>query len=253
MTTDIAKKAALSILRSMGVFSLAANSSRRSRRLLILCYHGISLRDEHLWRPRLYISPGQFRQRLEVLKSFSATVLPFGEAIHRLHANSLPPRSVAITFDDGFYNLFQHAFPALDQFGYPSTLYLATEYCCLRAPVFDLIVSYLLWKSSLPVVDLADFGLVAPRPIRTDAECLEVLQAILAWVEANHLDTLSKDQVARHLAERLTVDYDDLLKSRLLQLMTPEEVGQASRAGVDIQLHTHRHQTPGEHFGARQD
>ena len=45
------KLAALRVLRGSGIFSLVKNSRWRQQRLLILCYHGTSLEDEHLWRP----------------------------------------------------------------------------------------------------------------------------------------------------------------------------------------------------------
>ena len=53
-----AKLATLGLLRSAGAFELVANSKWRRERLLILCYHGISLEDEHQWRPALYMHGG---------------------------------------------------------------------------------------------------------------------------------------------------------------------------------------------------
>jgi peptidoglycan/xylan/chitin deacetylase (PgdA/CDA1 family) len=37
------------------------------------------------------------------------------------------------------------------------------------------------------------------------------------------------------------VDYDDILRRRVLHLMTLSEAGELARRGVDLQLHTHRH------------
>jgi peptidoglycan/xylan/chitin deacetylase (PgdA/CDA1 family) len=42
----------------------------------------------------------------------------------------------------------------------------------------------------------------------------------------------------------LGLDYDDLVRRRILRLLTPGEVTALSAAGVDFQLHTHRHRTP---------
>src|SRR5436305_317247 len=49
------KFATLHALRKSGVFRLVANSNWRQQRLLILCYHGFALEDEHHWRPGLYM------------------------------------------------------------------------------------------------------------------------------------------------------------------------------------------------------
>ena len=58
------------------------------------------------------------------------------------------------------------------------------------------------------------------------------------------MDTVGKDELARELADDLGVDYEAILNQRLLQLMTPEEVTETAKAGIDVQLHTHRHRVP---------
>src|SRR5579862_8925819 len=139
------KKAVLQSLRSTGMFSLASRL-RRKNSLVILCYHGISLRDEHEWAGGLYVTPGFFRRRLEFLRDWNANVLPLAEGLTRLREGTLPPRSVVLTFDDGFYDFYAHAFPALREFEYPCTVYLTTWYTRHRVPIFNLVVNYLLWK-----------------------------------------------------------------------------------------------------------
>jgi len=229
-------------MRSTGALKLVANV-RRADTLLILCYHGISLADEHIWEPSLYLRPDSFRDRLKLLRSLDANVLPLGEALDRLRARSLPPRSVAITFDDGFYDFAVHAVPALKEFGYPATLYLTTHYCERPVPIFNLVVVYLLWKADRPVFDWPDLG-IPELPVRTYHERREVLLRLLACCEERKLDSLAKDGIARRLAERLSIDYEPILSSRLFQLVTPAETAGLARDGIDIEIHTHRHRTP---------
>src|SRR5580700_3948806 len=78
------KLTALALLRNAGVFRLVANSSWRRQRLLILCYHGISLEDEHLWRPQLYVPAEVLQKRLEMLRTMDCSVLPLQEGLARL-------------------------------------------------------------------------------------------------------------------------------------------------------------------------
>ncbi len=235
---------ALKTLRSTGIFSLAANSPRRSARLLILCYHGLSLDDEHEWLPHLYTTAGQFRQRLECLRQMKASVLPLDEALTRLRTGSLPPRSVAITFDDGLHDFLYHGVPLLSEFGYPCTLYLTTYYCQYRLPVITLIIDYLLWKSGQTIVELPEYGIDTPVPIRDYEQRVHATGKVLRWMESKGLSTLEKDEIARQIAKRLKIDYEDLLRRRILQIVSMEEARQIWRSGVDLQLHTHRHRTP---------
>lgn len=227
-----------------GLFSMAANSPRRRGRLLILCYHGISRHDEDRWLPHLYMSPSRFERRLELLRSLDANVLPLGDAVARLRQGKLPPRSVVITFDDGFVDFHVHAVPLLKRFGYPATLYLTTHYCRHRRPIFDLMANYLLWKSGREAIELPEFGLPAKLPIADYQGRQAVIAHLVDWAKIHAPETEGKDGIARSLASILGIDYDKILAARTLQLMNPGEVAEAARAGIDVELHTHRHRTP---------
>jgi peptidoglycan/xylan/chitin deacetylase (PgdA/CDA1 family) len=224
------------------VFARASSSRRRQERLLILCYHGISLRDEHEWASDLYVSADHFRHRLEMLRSFDANVIPLGEAIDRLRAGSLPPRSVAITFDDGFYDFYRQALPLLCQFCYPATVYLTTHYSDHSVPVFNLAINYMLWKSGINSIELPEMGIATAMPVRNRHERIEAVRAMLKWTDSWGTD--KRDHAARDLAQRWGVDYDALVRDRLLQIMRPKEITEAASQGVQMELHTHRHRTP---------
>src|ERR1700732_2301807 len=141
-----AKLAALGFLRGAGAFQFVAHSKWRRERLLILCYHGISLEDEHLWRPQLYVQAELLQKRFEMLRTMDCSVLPLSEALERLRSRGLPPRSVAITFDDGMYDFYKQAYPLLKKYDLPATVYQTTYYMDHEMPIFNLICSYMLWK-----------------------------------------------------------------------------------------------------------
>lgn len=239
--------AGLHILRDLGFMSRAANSKKRKNSLLILCYHGLSLRDEHCWVPHLYLTPEVFRSRLECLHRMSASVLPLPDALERLRRNELPPRSVAITFDDGFYDFLHHGLPILSEFNYPATLYLTTHYCHYRFPVIDLALGYILWKSGTTTVHFPEYGIAEPLAASTYDEHQQVMRRIVRWADQYGLDTNAKNNLASEIAFKLGVSYEDIVRQRMFQILSPEEVSTVARAGVDVQLHTHRHRTPKEH------
>lgn len=221
-----------------GLNARLLDSSWRTRRLLVLCYHGISLDDEHEWSP-LYMPAALFRQRLERIRKMGCTVLPLGPAVEMLYAGTLPPRAVVITFDDGFYDFYSKAWPHLRQFGFPATAYLSTYYSVYNVPVFDPMCSYLLWKGSgrslhWPELDL---GPVILNPASERRLCRQITEMCLR----KRLGGSDKNELLRGLAERLDVDFDDLCARRVLHLMTPAEAREIGAEGCDFQLHTHRH------------
>ena len=237
--------AVLSGLRAGGLFRLAARSSYRGQRLLILCYHGISLEDEHEWSPGLFLSREKFENRLRRLREAGCVVLGLGEAVRRLYERSLPALSVAITFDDGLYDFHAAAYPLLEKYGVPATVYWSTYYSSYRRPVFPVTCSYILWKGRSRQLDsLEEFGVTWRPDLATPAGRRRVQLAILAMAEKDGLSAEEKDGLLSRLAVRLEFDYRIFCDKRILQLMAPGEAAELAAKGVDFQLHTHRHLVP---------
>src|SRR5258708_24813496 len=92
------RRAVLGTLKTCGAFSFARESDWRRQRLLILCYHGISLEDEHQSRPALYISPQKLERRLEILRRGNSAVLPLADLLAILYRSHLPTRPAALPF-----------------------------------------------------------------------------------------------------------------------------------------------------------
>jgi len=90
---------------------------------VILTYHSIS--DGH---SPLEISPALFVEQMEWLKA-NARVVPLADLCGMLFAgDSFPPRTVILTFDDGFRNFYSAAAPVLARFGFPATVFLPTSF-----------------------------------------------------------------------------------------------------------------------------
>ncbi len=239
------KRSSFAVSRQLGLMRLVSASAWRRQRLLVLCYHGVSLADEHEWNPMLYTSPGTLARRFAILKAAGCAVLPLGEAAGRLYAGSLPDRAVVLTFDDGFYDFKAKAMPLLEASRYPSTLYVPTQRCEQNYPVARLLVSYVLWKHRGAALDARGIdGLNRVYSLASGIERERAVADMTARMQRENLGPAAKDVVARQILERLGIDYDAVLASRILRLMTPPEVAAISRGGVDVELHTHRHRTP---------
>ena len=105
--------------------------------------------------PELYIPANLFEQRLIAIRQQGYNVLPLDDALRRLHAGELPPQSICLTFDDGFHDFRAVAYPLLQEYGMPATVYLTSFYSEYRRPVFDLMCGYLLWKARDCTLDTA--------------------------------------------------------------------------------------------------
>jgi peptidoglycan/xylan/chitin deacetylase (PgdA/CDA1 family) len=241
------KRRTLAAASSAGIMSLARESAWRGRRLLILGYHGVSTDDEHLWDGMLYIPPSLLRARLEALRDGGYRVLPLDDAVRRLYDGHLPPRAVAITFDDGAYDFYTQALPILEEFGFPATVYLTSYYSRFQRPVFNTMLRYLLWKArdrTLTTADLTDRSDTIALGTESDRD--RAFALVAGSCAARGSSGSEKDDVLAIVAQRLRVDYQDLVRRRFLHLMSPDEVSRLPRDLIDVQLHTHRHRVPTE-------
>lgn len=90
----------------------------------ILVYHHVSENTP----ASTSVSPAQFRQHLQLLQDEAFTVVDLESALVKLQrGESIADNAVAITFDDGYHNIYDNAWPLLKEFDYPFTVFVATD------------------------------------------------------------------------------------------------------------------------------
>lgn len=241
-----AKLLMLGAMRETGAMRVISGLTWRKRKLLVLCYHGISLSDEHLWNPGLFMPGGMLEKRLRRLREGGFHVLPLGEAVERLRRGDLPPRAVTLTFDDGFADFYYQAYPLLRSYGLPATVYLTTYYCYYNRPIFGLITHYLLWRAKEQgrvTANLA-LGWDTAQDLATPKGILGAHALLNRYVEKREMSASAKEEVAQALASHLGIDYGEIRSTHMLTLMKPDQVAEIHKNGISVELHTHRHRTP---------
>lgn len=235
----------LFVCRSLGLFRLTRWLTRD--KLKILCYHGFALDDETRFRPKLFISGERFEQRLQAIRRHGLQVLPLDEAVERLYAGTLPKNALVITIDDGFHSVATVAAPKLRQHGLPATVYVTTYYVENATPIFRLVVQYMFWKTGQRQLRLAGLPWAADGLVDLGdaAQADKTLWACIRHGEANCSEA-QRVELCRQLGELLGTPYETIQRARILHLMTPDEIRGLAGAGLDVQLHTHRHRFPGD-------
>lgn len=91
--------------------------------MTILCYHSV----DPEWDSELAVDPAEFAAHCEWLAR-NKTVIDLTDAVGRVdRSGKLPRGETAVTFDDGFAGLYEHALPSLVRSGVPSTVFLVAE------------------------------------------------------------------------------------------------------------------------------
>ena len=89
--------------------------------LRILFYHRVS--DDH---DELAVTPKAFREQMDYLASESYRVVDVVEAARLLEERAWTPRTIGLSFDDGFLDVAEQALPILAERGFRGTVFVAT-------------------------------------------------------------------------------------------------------------------------------
>ncbi|MHB8368827.1 MAG: glycosyltransferase, partial [Leptospirales bacterium] len=118
-----------SLLRVLGrlpsSISGRGSPNGRSSSLRILMYHRVS---DSVEPDILNTHPSAFCRHMEYLREEGYAVLGAREALEQMAAGSLPPKSVLITFDDGYRDNYTEVYPVLRRFGFPALIFPSTDF-----------------------------------------------------------------------------------------------------------------------------
>ncbi|MFA5355799.1 MAG: polysaccharide deacetylase family protein [Candidatus Omnitrophota bacterium] len=92
----------------------------------ILMYHSVT--PDASPGNRLAVTPQTFERQMNFLKSNNYNILPL-ESLAELikEGKRVPHKTVSITFDDGYKDNYEYAFPILKKYGIPATLFVIIE------------------------------------------------------------------------------------------------------------------------------
>jgi len=93
------------------------------RNLPILMYHHVGA--DNSW---LFVKPEVFAQQMDYLVGKGYTTVTLPEVIASLQGGAaLPPKSVVLTFDDGYRDFFDNAYPILRAHNFRATVFIISQ------------------------------------------------------------------------------------------------------------------------------
>jgi peptidoglycan/xylan/chitin deacetylase (PgdA/CDA1 family) len=206
--------------------------------LAILTYHRV---DEPAARPDLMpgllsATPDGFADHIDALVRHAHPV-SLGEVLNALdEPRRLPPRAVLVTFDDGYADFAEHAWPVLRAAGVPATLFVATGAAGQDAPGFwwDRV-----WKAlrttALDRLPNEEGG----ASLRTEADREAAMASLGATIKSLHHETA----MARvdDLVERLCPEPPAADPPSKPALLGWSDLRRLAAEGVTLAPHTRTH------------
>lgn len=184
------------------------------------------------------ISSERFDWLLGMLSRYF-NVLSLDEALALLGSSDLLPRSIVITFDDGYADNYLNALPLLQKWQMPATFFVATGYLDGGIMFNDIIIEAVRGAQGAEIdlssLEIARIESAFSRPVRIDTveQKREAIGALLKAIK--YLPSDDRVAVAGEVA--------DVCGSRLPDslMMTTGQVAGLHEAGMQIGGHSHSH------------
>lgn len=220
LARGVAKRGILHIAKALGVFALLRKLTGRGVR--ILCYHGVWLGRDNFGGDSMFMAAETFEARLDRIASLGYRVIPLDLAIRGLKGGAkLPPASLVITIDDGWYSTYTAMLPALHRHAMPATLYCDTAHLLSDEPVAHLMAQYFL--------------------VLAQAGGTKVLQSDLDIAIDRKRSMVDRLAATRAIADALGIDIEPYLDAKVFHYMSAQQLAGVAATGLDVQLHTHNH------------
>lgn len=139
-----------------------ANDTSNLPVLPVLMYHAIAIPPEDAGDVDndFFVTPDNFREQLSFLAQNGYQSIDFYDLTRAIAGEqALPPKPIILTFDDGYRNHYENAFPILQEFAFTGTFFVITDY------IDQEVEDYLTWSM---VVEMANAGMRIESHSRTE-------------------------------------------------------------------------------------
>ncbi len=218
----------------LNVFDIYAFSKKRQPKsfAVILGYHRVS--DSEFPWSLTAVDTRTFEDQIRYLAQ-SYNILPLEEiATYLKEGKSLPPKTVAVTFDDGYKCVYKKAYPILKKYDTPATVFLTT------GPIGDGrlfwwdLVRYAIYHTSIQTLELENLGTFS-------LDAGQEKEAIVKMVTEKLIQLANKDKnkSVEEIIEKTGVDTPlDLGKKLILNW---DEIYEMAENNIDFGAHTVTH------------
>lgn len=144
----------------------------------------------------------------------------------------IPARAIAVTFDDGYEEVFTYASPIIRRYQIPATVYLATGLIDDGRPMWNDRIGFAIRATSCAEIDpLPGLG---PLPLHTPQQRQSALHQTLEALKPR--PPVERDALTSEIVRMLKVATDD--GPRMLRW---EQVAEMRAAGIEFGAHTVHH------------
>lgn len=218
-------------LRFFDAYSSVRRALTRSE-IVILLYHNVSS-ENYPWL-REAVKPEDFDRQVAYLGKV-AEIVPLEQLLNRLgQGEMVHPRTVSITFDDGYRDNYTYAYPILRKYNVPATILLTTGYIggCGVWPCHK--ARFAIWNTQVSEFEVEGLG---HYHLKSSGDKLSAMQKIELTLES--MPERKKNLSVEGLLKELGVSFPVGSLPRLV--LSWEEILEMSKNGISFGAHTVTH------------
>lgn len=206
----------------------------------IFSYHNVSDEKMHLFAG---VSVKNFRSQMAYLKRYFKIIsLDEFVEIVREKPQSFPHNLAVITFDDGYRNNYQHAYPILREDRIPATIFLTTDYIGTHAMLWTDKLNYMFKDTQVDILEVES----PPRQFKL-GNATEKLAA-LNYVRdvLKNVDNAKRDELLARISAQLGVSEPvkrkrDTSADQFREMLSWEEIREMQKNSITFGAHTQSH------------
>ena len=204
-----------------------------SHRGVILSYHRIDAPNKYPWGYPP-IRDKEFEKEIKYLQQ-NYNVIPFDSLVQYLQRDEyFPPRTAALTLDDGYKDQYLNAYRILKKYNCPATIFLTTGRIDTDDLFWSCKVRFSVWKTAQEMLELDKLGTyflhTAIQRKRATSEIIEKLR-VLPCDEKNILIEKLMRKLRVAIPKGICQKYN----------LTWDEVREMSKNGITFGSHTVTH------------
>ncbi len=174
-----------------------------------------------------------FEKQIIALRKYFK-IIPLSKLIMDITTNKVEPNSLCITFDDGYSDNYQHAYPILKKYDIPATIFLSTDFIGNNSVLwFDRVLQVIknTKVSSIHINEISDknFDL---KGIKQKTLAVNEILELLKGYEPDKRDSI---------IDKLAESCETTLSKENELMLTWKQVNQMWNDGIEFGAHTKSH------------
>lgn len=221
----------ISILDKIDFFDLYRELNPKTN-IIILEYHRVGpVRDIWSLPP---VDPHEFESQIAYLK-YHYNIIPLDKLVDNiLNKITLAKKTAVITFDDGYKDIFEYAYPILKKWNLPATVFLTTGHIGTGDLFWWDKLGYIIWNSKLKSIELEPIGFIDLISKKNKLMAINILKKYVMELQSGH-----NNKFLKNLIDCFGLEIPDNVGRKTI--LSWEDIKEMNQGNINFGAHTVTH------------